>query len=125
VCDTCWTDVGSPKDWTPQTAELVALIADLYRIHAVGGPLHSVLDDWNLDGTIEPYYSDWDADDLDALHQLDPPAPAVDGQPGVSTRSLCDRIAAILNDMTADQRYAALAYHDGYLPRPATERAEP
>jgi hypothetical protein len=128
MCDTCWRDAGSPKDWTPQTGQLLALIDDLYRIHPTGGPLHVVLDDWNLDGTITPYYDGCDPADLDALHyegipiaDLDPAAPAVVEQLGISTRTLCDRIAGLLNDMTDAQRYAALAYHEGFVERPTGE----
>ncbi len=133
MCDDCWREAGSPTDWTPQTGQLLALIADLYRIHPTGGPLHSVVDDWNLDGVIEPYYDGWNAADLDALYyegvplaDLDPEAPAVIEQLGVSTRTLCDGIAAILNGMTVRERYATMAYNDGFLdrpPRPA-ERVE-
>ena len=96
MCADCWQKAGSPTERTPETSELVDLIHRLYLDHITGGPLHVVLDDWNLDGRIEPYYDGWDAEAL------------ADG-----TRETCDRIAAILNGMTSDQRYAALAYADG------------
>jgi hypothetical protein len=122
MCDSCWRDAGSPTERTPDTARLVELIGKLYEIHATGGPLHSVLDDWNLDtAVIEPYYDGWRAEDLDALWygdipfaELDPLAPAVVERLGVSTRALCDEIAALLNAMTVTQRISALAYADGF-----------
>lgn len=126
MCDDCWHQAGSPTDWTPQTQRLVELIGELYDIHPTGGPLHVVLDDWNLDGTIEPSYDRWDGSDLDALYfdgwpvaVLDPGAPAVTEHLGVSTRGLCDQIAELLNGMTNPQRYAALAYWDGFVARPS------
>lgn len=68
MCHECWESHGSPTEEAPQTARLVKLIADLYAIHAVGGPLHAVLDDGNLDGVIEPYYECYEDAELDALY---------------------------------------------------------
>jgi len=125
MCDNCWREAGSPTERTPDTARLVELIGKLYEIHPTGGPLHSVLDDWNLDGHIEPYWRGWSDEDLDALwyggipfDELDPQAPAVVERLGVSTRAVCTEIAALLNAMTESQRYAALAYADGFIPEP-------
>jgi hypothetical protein len=96
MCADCWQKAGSPTERTAETDELVDLIDKLYLDHVTGGPLHAVLDDWNLDGHIEPYCDGWATKDL------------ADG-----TRETCDRIAAILNGMTPGQRYAALAYANG------------
>jgi hypothetical protein len=105
MCDGCWREAGSPTERTPDTARLVELIGKLYEIHPTGGPLHAVLDDWNLDtAVIEPYYDGWRDEDLDdALWHG-----------GVSTRALCDEIAALLNAMIVTQRISALAYADGF-----------
>lgn len=95
-------------------ARLAYLVTQLYKIHPVGGPLHVVLDDHNLDGVIQPYYDGWTDADLDAdyyegwsIADLPPEAPAVVEGLGVSTRALCDEIAALLNGMTVSQREAA------------------
>lgn len=100
-------------EWT--FGRLTELIVALYKIHAVGGPLHSVLDDGNLDGTIEPYYDCYDDEELDELWydgiriaELHPKAPAVTEGLGRSMRQLCDEIAALLNAMPEDQRYEAV-----------------
>lgn len=126
MCRDCWAKAGEPADWTLQTEDLIELIGDLYAIHAVGGPLHVQLDDWNLHGTIEPYYDCYTAEELDALYwrgtplaELDPGAPVVVENLGRSMRSLCEEIAEILNGMTEAERYAALAYADGFVERPA------
>lgn len=125
MCRDCWTEAGEPADWTPQTAHLIDLIGDLYAIHAVGGPLHVQLDDWNIDGSITPYYDGYTDEELDALWwrgaplaELNPGAPVVLENLGRSMRSLCEEIAEILNGMTEGQRYAALAYADGFIKRP-------
>lgn len=123
MCGDCWKEAGSPTERTPDTDRLVQLIGDLYAIHPTGGPLHVVLDDWNVDtATIEPGYEHHTDAALDALYyqgwpiaDLPPEAPAVTEGLGRSTRSLCDEIAALLTAMTMPQRYAVLAYRDGLI----------
>lgn len=130
MCRDCWDDAGRPADITPDTARLVELIGRLYEIHPTGGPLHVELDDWNIDGArIRPDFSGWSAADLDALWyagfpiaELDPNAPAVVEQLGVSTRMLCLRICRLLNGMTLVQRYAALAYSERFITLPAQQQ---
>lgn len=127
MCVDCWREAGSPTERTPETGRLVELIGKLYEIHPTGGPLHTTLDDWNVDvRTIEPHYRGWTDEDLDALWyagipfaELDPQAPAVVERLGVSTRTLCDEITVLLNGMTETQRIAALAYADGLVTEPA------
>lgn len=124
MCDNCWREAGSPTERTPNTDRLVKLIEQLYEIHCVGGPLHVVLDDWNVDVTVvEPWYDGYSSEELDALWygptpiaELSPQAPAVVEGLGTSMRALCDEIAALLNGMTVAQRYAALAYRKGLIP---------
>lgn len=60
----------------------------------VGGPLHAVLDDWNLStDTIEPYYFG-------------------DEQPELVAH--CDALAAKLTALSVPERYSANAHFDGY-----------
>jgi hypothetical protein len=49
MCEECWEKWGSPQIDNPQVRHAVAMIADLYREHLVGGHLHIVVDDWNLE----------------------------------------------------------------------------
>lgn len=131
MCQQCWEGAGSPANWNAQIAEALQLTRELYAIHPTGGPLHTVLEDCNIDGTIEPYYDGWVGggwpghDDLDALFydgipiaELDPLAPAVVEGLGRSTRQICDELAALLNTMPESDRYAMLAYHDGLIEVP-------
>lgn len=97
-------------------ARFVELVDQLYAIHPTGGPLHVVLDDCNIDGTIEPFYVGWAAEELDALYydgwpiaELHPDAPAVTEGLGRSTRQLCDEIAELMNGWTLSERETALA----------------
>jgi hypothetical protein len=120
-----WIELGRPAKWTPEIAQALGLVRDLYEIHSVGGPLHVVLDDWNIDGTIEPYYDCYTDEELDELYSdgwkiadLDPQAPAVVEGLGRSMRQLCDEIATLLNAMTPDDRVSVLAYYWRLAPTP-------
>lgn len=120
MCSSCWHEMGRPNQKTANTDRLVQLIRDLYAIHPTGGPLHVVLDDWNVDGLIEPAYGHYAVSALDALYYQGWPvadlpitASAVVEGLGRSTRSLCDEIAELLTAMTIPQRYAALALSKG------------
>jgi hypothetical protein len=122
MCVECWENAGSPTTWNEQVKRAVELIGELYAIHPTGGPLHAVIDDYNLNGVIEPYYNGWSDADLDApyfegrpIAGLPPEAPAVTEGLGRSTRQICDELAALLNAMPEAGRYAAVARHDGLI----------
>lgn len=98
-----------------QQERAIELIRELYSIHSVGGPLHVVVDDGNLDGVIVPYYDCYSDAELDELWfegwliaELDPGAPAVTEGLGRSMRQVCDELAALLNTITEDEREAVI-----------------
>lgn len=101
MCVECWERQGSPTFWNERVAETVQAIGELYLMEPVGGPLHSVVDDWNLDGFIEPY-----------------PVEAYDPDQQAEVDELCTRIAGMLNGLSMDERHSALAFHDGYATPP-------
>ena len=94
MCFTCYEKAGEPKELPPEVDRFIALADELYDEHPTGGPLHAVLDDWNIDGEIKPY------DSIEV---------------GGRTRELCDEIAALMNGWTVDQRYAAMAKWNGVI----------
>lgn len=94
ACDGCWAEAGRPTTLPASADEFTDLFRQLYEQCPVGGPLHSVLDDWNLVGHITPY-------------------PGLDYDDDVYR--LCDRIAELLNGMTVPERYASLAAADGFF----------
>jgi hypothetical protein len=120
MCTECWEKAGSPTTWNEQTARAGELLTQLYAIHPVGGPLHAVVDDWNLDGEIKPWYVGYDPAELDALYfdgipiaDLDPEAPGI--AEARSLRQICNELATLLNAMPEADRYATLAYFDGFI----------
>lgn len=64
MCSSCWAEYGKPTEMPDNGDAVVALIRELYDQPdgGAGGPLHVVLDDWNLeDGHLDPYLGsdDW------------------------------------------------------------------
>lgn len=112
MCGDCWEAAGEPTEWTDQTARFIEAVRDLYQFEPMGGPLHAVLDDWNLRGLIEPY---WPAQGIAGDLEDDDPDMA-------RIAALCTEIAALLNGWTEPQRYAALAYERGYVEPPLPPR---
>jgi hypothetical protein len=49
MCYGCWEDEGKPVIDTPAVRAATASVALVYEHSCVGGNLHIVLDDWNLD----------------------------------------------------------------------------
>jgi hypothetical protein len=77
------------------------LIKRLYELPGCdnGGPLHSVLDDWNVRAEGDPKIQVWH------------------GRSGYSPEiyEVCDEIAAIMNQMTEDEQLSALAKWEGFV----------
>ena len=100
MCRACWEEHGSPTELPDNAAEVISLINDLYAHPdgGTGGPLHVLLDDFNVqDQFVKPYHRD---DDDPAL------------------RDLADRIADLMLLMTEDQRAAVLAEREGWTQPP-------
>lgn len=54
MCFGCWEDAGKPAIDTPAVRAAALAIAEVYEHSCVGGNLHIVLDDWNIeDGNLE------------------------------------------------------------------------
>lgn len=98
MCRNCWAAHGQPADWNPQIAHALHLIRTIYATESTGGPLHVVLDDWNIDdGPLQ----------LHRYDECDPQAMAA-----------AEELVALLRRMAVAERASALAYHCGYAPVP-------
>lgn len=102
MCRNCWEQAGSPTD-LPATYDRFAELYKMLDVAApAGGPLHVVLDDWNLDRWIEPYPGQTYEDPYDGVDNTE------------HVYALSREIADLLNGMPVPQRYAALAKVQGY-----------
>lgn len=101
MCYGCWVEYGKPAMDTPQIRAAAALIGEVYEYHGVGGYLHIVIDDWNLEDDHLEYClqaiekNEWDNEENEALE---------------IQRKCCDA----LMKLTELERGAALAMHEGF-----------
>ncbi|PZG47447.1 hypothetical protein C1I98_13315 [Spongiactinospora gelatinilytica] len=93
MCENCWDKYGRQADWNPRVEQAVALIHAICDEEITGGPLHYVISNWNVRGTIAP-------------------CSASDYSPEVERAA--NELAALFNEMPEPERAAALAYAQGY-----------
>jgi hypothetical protein len=108
MCYGCYEEAGSPAIVNEKTLALKSLAERVYDFCPVGGNLHIVLDDWNLED-----------DNLAFCRGVITRVRA--GQPDKYDDTNPEQVAAedecltALEAMTEEERYSALAIWDGYL----------
>jgi hypothetical protein len=111
MCFGCWEERGSPKIVNEKTIDAVPLIEAVYEANSVGGNLHIVLDDFNIDDCdLEACRRFIDNHEDDALTYCDV----------VAERACLDAFVS----MTVDERASALAMYDGYFSADAIDKGE-
>ena len=60
MCIYCAVDYPIEEVDSPTVERVIKLIEDLYVLEVVGGPLHTALDDWNIEDRYwDPYRGDF------------------------------------------------------------------
>jgi hypothetical protein len=125
MCYGCWEEAGKPQIDNARVRAAVSLIEDVYQHSCVGGNLHIVLDDWNVeDGNLEFCSQCIDAAGVMPLGENPPefhvrfnsekrkhPDPP---DQLAAERACCDAFKA----MSETERLSALALSDGYWDAP-------
>lgn len=92
-----------PAVYNDQVGQVVGLINDLYQLAPTGGPLHVVVDDWNVeDGDLtvhQTYRADGSA--------WYPP----------EVIALAEQVAGLMRGMSTAERLSTLAHQEGILER--------
>jgi len=65
MCKQCWQEYGSPAVETDLVKETARAIDRVYKHSSVGGALHVVISDWNLEGRFLDKVPDHFSDDVD------------------------------------------------------------
>jgi hypothetical protein len=112
MSDEDWQEYGSPTDWNPKVKRALELIRAIYEHEPTGGPLHVILDDWNIE----------DGDVRLAANEGAPYTPSsfVEEDEAEEVRVAVAELVPLLGEMTVPERASALARHWGHLPT-ATE----
>lgn len=100
MCFDCYEKYGSPTINNPKVVECAKLIAQVYEHSPVGGYLHIVLDDWNLEDSNVVYCAE-------AIEKAD----YSDGFGNEDAERACCKA---LQDMTIEERASALGLDDGF-----------
>jgi hypothetical protein len=99
VCENCLIeyDAASSMPPTPEMSRVAGWIQDLYRQEdgSVGGPLHVVLDDFNVGDAFLTPYEGWDG--------------------SAATLSIAERICEGMRSMSLSQRAATVGIAHGYV----------
>lgn len=104
MCQACWMQAGAPTIDTPAVRAAAVLIAKVYEFSTVGGGLHVIVDDFNIE----------DSSILAGRFEREE-----DSAEKIAAETAClDALAK----MTVQERASALALHDHYWHiRPETE----
>jgi hypothetical protein len=94
-----WEDYGSPTTSCPEVRLAACLVADLFRAESLGGGLHIVVYDWNL----ETEHVQWCIENLPIYGSADP-----------AVRALELAAATSLLALEEEDRAAALGLVEGY-----------
>ena len=101
MCKTCWESYNSPKIYNLKVEEAVKCIARVYdEVSTVGGDLHVILDDWNLED-----------EHLDSCLK-----DAKENASGYDKKQVHIQLncIAVLKSLTLEERASALAVYEGF-----------
>lgn len=101
MCESCWHQEGAPKINHPRNADVKRMFKTIYEHNEVGGNLHIVLDDMNVEDEHIQYCVDEAIPEN--YHKLSPEVNAIEKELG-----------ELLLTMTEQERYSALAYAEGW-----------
>jgi hypothetical protein len=120
MCSGCWEDYGKPELNSPEIQYALRAVQEVYEYSCVGGGLHIVLDDWNLeDSSVE-----WCAVHLESPEHWEY---LQRDKPDLASAQLAAerRCLALFQPLTVAERASVLARLDGFVDPPppqATQR---
>lgn len=108
MCYACFVCFGSPTTVTTRAIQASKLIAELYTHNPVGGNLHIVTDDWNIDND-QVFYC---KQEITAIKKGLPPEYAFCDPVTVEIEY---KILTLMEPMSEDERAVTLALHDKFI----------
>ena len=109
MCEGCWIEHGRPAIVSEATKRAASAIKAVFDENPVGGNLHNIIDDWN----VEDDHIKGGLEELAAFDRAGVGRPHSFDQPGL--REVERACLAALAPLSVDERASALAIHDGYL----------
>lgn len=97
----CWEEYGKPVIDSPEVRQTVLLVKRVYEFSGVGGNLHVVVDDWNLEDAC-----------LDSCEKFIKENPNESGPDQIAAETEC---LNALRRLSEEERAAVMARYDGYI----------
>ncbi len=108
MCHECWVNAGKPREVTEMVIRAAEAIDEVYVYSFVGGNLHVVIDDWNVDDEDLAFCR---AEAIpENLHEA--------SKEWIKKEREC---LGLLEGLTVAQRAAALALQSGYIDKHGSE----
>lgn len=110
MCYECWMDLGKPRMRTPQIERCAGLVRKLYECSPVGGNLHIITDDWNLEDEHIEMCREYMAaipEGAETEYQ--------DAEDYAKQLRIEREIINLMTPMNEEERGAVLALQDGFL----------
>lgn len=99
MCITCWKEYGGHSHTSPEIEKAVKLIHKIWDDNEVSMPLHTEIDDWNIEAVWEPW------------PEHKPPVVSQDAWDAAV------ELSALMNSFPIEDRCAAMARADYYIMR--------
>lgn len=132
MCYGCWDEAGKPRIDTPAVRAAAASVAEVYEHSCVGGNLHIVLDDWNIeDGNLEFCRQCIEGAGVMPLDGSTFPAHLRYNEEKRANPDPPEQLAAerrchdLFRALTEDERASALALNDGFWTSEAVDAVDP
>lgn len=99
MCRSCWGEYGCPKIKSDRTRKAAKLIAEVYEYSVMGGNLHSIIDDWNIED------DSFTNEEMKVYHKDAP----------IEQLEVERRTYKFLRKLSLEERASALAIEEGYI----------
>ncbi len=106
MCLTCYEKYGSPKIINEKIEKVVFLLEQLYEFCCVGGALHVIVSDWNLEDVHFQLCYEY-IDDLEREYEDE----VIMQEQKIVEKKCLDA----LKELTIEERASALAIHNGFI----------
>lgn len=109
MCEHCWQEEGAYQIDNPRVREAAKAIEAVFDKCCMGGSLHAVIDDWNLEDDNLKTSLQLIEEDYEALPWARDFSRESDEQKATQRRCY-----ELLKSLSYQERVSALALHDGY-----------
>ncbi len=109
MCYGCWEEKGKPSIYNEQIKEAALAVSKVFELSKVGGNLHIVIDDWNLEDSALETCERFIREDFESY------------QGEIEVEKHCLKL---LNIMSESERASVLALYEGFHDKDLKDRED-